>query len=90
MKNVKIFFVAAMILLCTVGVFAGKKKFVSPTIYGSSGGSYCSLAVVSSLTGLTTTPCGQPAAINDCNGTILYGLYLFNGSTYVQLFFSGC
>lgn len=91
MKNVKIFFVAALILLFTVGVFAGKKKFVSGTIYkySSGSGTYCSLAVVSNLTGLTTTSCGLQAAINDCNGN-LYSLYLFNGSTYVPLYFPGC
>lgn len=87
MKKVKIFFVVLTLLLATVGVFAGKKKFSTGSIYYYSGTVY--YQVTASITPLhltTTQPPGcLQATITDCNGNA-HLLFLFTGTAYFPLF----
>ena len=75
------------ILLCTVGVFAGKKKFVTGSIYYYGTTSYYQLTPSMTPLHLTTTqpPGCLQATITDCNGNP-HLLFLFTGTAYFPLF----
>lgn len=92
MKNVKLFFVIALLMLITVGLFAGRVKFTTGSIYAyNSTSGYCQLTASTTLVKLTTasTGCGAQATITNCSG-VVYGLYLYSGTTYAPLYFIGC
>ena len=86
MNKVKMFFIAAALVLTTAGVFAGKAKFVTGTLYAWDGGSnYYQLTPSVSLTNLATGT-GTAATITSSNGNPAYGLYSFTApSTYSVL-----
>ena len=73
MKRAKIFFLSTAILLCTAGVFAGKKKYTTGTIYAYGGTRYCQLTAFTTLDGLTTTP---PIGCTQAKITVVIVIYL--------------
>jgi len=86
MKKVKLFFVIAALLLTTIGLFAGKSKFTTGSIYSyNSTSGYCLLASGATLVNLNTTTCAIPATITNCNG-VTSGLYILIGTTYTRLY----
>ena len=89
MKKVKLFFTICLLLLSTVAVWAGKKRYVTNTVYAHNGTKYCPLTGATTLVNLTTTSCGSQATITDCSGTA-YALYVLSGTTYLPLYFPGC
>jgi hypothetical protein len=89
MKKVKLFFVAAALLLVTAGVFAGKAKFAVSGLYILSGvttGTYVEIAA--STTGeITNAGTTQAVLINsETSPLVQYPLYTWNGSTHVAAF----
>ena len=89
MNKVKMFFVAASLLLVTAGVFAGKAKFITPApnlfYYNSSVSQYYELDTnpTTSLLGYSTG--GNTATITTSAGAS-YPLYTnTTGSTYVRV-----
>jgi len=86
MNKVKMFFIAAALVLTTAGVFAGKAKFDTLTLYVSNNGtSFTQISAASQdLTGLTTTAGGLniQATIKDRNNNT-YGLYAGAGHSPV-------
>ena len=90
MKKVKFFFFFSLLLLLEIGVFAGKKKYTTGSIYARCGSSYCQLTTSTTLVNLTTTPTGcAQATISTCSGSTC-ALYLFNGVTYTALYLIVC
>lgn len=90
MKKIKVFLLVSVLLLTTVGIWAGKNKFTTGTIYAYSGIKFCQLTGSTNLVNLTTISVGCiQATISDCSGNI-WSLYLWNGSAYLPLYFPGC
>jgi hypothetical protein len=87
MKRVKLFFVMCIILLSTVGVLAGKKKFSTGSIYYYSGVVYYQITAAITPLHLTTTqpPGCLQATITDCNGNAHF-LFMWSGTAYLPLF----
>lgn len=83
MKKVKAFFVAAALLLITIGVFAGKTKFVEQSVYYFNGGSTYVEIAGDPLSPLTTSGTNNASI----TGTTSKGLYTYETSTssYVRL-----
>jgi hypothetical protein len=79
MKSLKTLFVAASLLLLTVGVFAGKANYQTAAIYAYDAATTTFYPVVSTATlqDLTTTNTGIQAKITDKNGHA-FPLYLGN------------
>ena len=94
MNKIKMFFVAASLLLITVGVFAGRNRFTTYTIYASttntvSTTSYPLTGSGVSLSGNFTTLGTVQAVIPDqLTGT--YGVYAYTtgSSTLTPLYFA--
>jgi hypothetical protein len=89
MNKVKMFFVAASLLLVTAGVFAGKAKFFTapPTLYYYDGSSYSGII----LDGITTdniftetATSGKEAKVG--SGSTTHNLYYYSGTTYHQVY----
>jgi hypothetical protein len=80
MKKMKMFFVAAGLLLVTAGVFAGKAKFADSGLWGynSTGGYKLLLPATSFPDDLTTSPTSTQASIIGASGT--YALYTNTGT----------
>lgn len=89
MKKVKLFFVSAALMLLTVGVFAGRTKFVNSDIYYRNGANFTQIVVTSSMPGFTTSGTNIAKVVSSSNGTTQYELYTHNGSTYIPLYTSG-
>jgi hypothetical protein len=92
MKKLKIFFVSAALLLVTAGVFAGKSKyFVTETLFGYNS----SVGYKQMQAGTFTTSAGdllQVGTSGDTPATISlstasYGVYYYNGASYVPVIF---
>lgn len=84
MNKVKMFFIAAALVLTTAGVFAGKAKFIAFPLYASStttlsSTSYQVSQSQASLIGLSAAA-GTQVQITSSNGTP-YGLYYYDPST---------
>ncbi|HVU56855.1 MAG TPA: hypothetical protein VHD83_17455 [Puia sp.] len=83
MNKVKMFFVAAALVLTTAGVFAGKSKFAAstpPNLYYSTNGITYNLISTAALSGSANlaiftsgTPSGSPARLQGATGP--YTLY---------------
>lgn len=88
MNKVKMFFVAASLLLITAGVFAGRARFTTITIYSSkTAGAYQPLASSAVLVDLTETQSGTQAKLTPSVAAGTYGLYYFvSGTTYAPLY----
>ncbi|MES1223973.1 MAG: hypothetical protein ABUT20_51235 [Bacteroidota bacterium] len=91
MNKVKMFFIAAALVLVTAGVFAGKAKFLDAQVVAYNSGNYFPLTSSATLTDLTTTASGSQARIvSSIHPTINYSLYAFDGvSTYTPLYTTG-
>ena len=79
------FFIAAALVLTTVGVFAGKAKFATYTVYAYNGtnGYQIESASFTSLPSTTTFSTSRALSITSPGGT--YGVYGFDGSNYVRI-----
>jgi hypothetical protein len=74
MKKMKLFFVAASLVLVTAGVFAGKAKFLESGVYYLNGSAYTPIAS-SPITPFTLTNTGTSQAklvSSEGNGYFLY------------------
>jgi hypothetical protein len=92
MNKVKMFFIAAALVLTTAGVFAGKAKFATQAFYVSANGtSFTALSSGSvNLPGLSTSGTAQ-AKITD-NSNLTYGVYYGIAGTpvtYAPVYASG-
>jgi hypothetical protein len=85
MNKVKMFFIAATLVLATAGVFAGKAKFASlGALYVSNDAvHYYNIAPSATFNGLQATgsSLSAQATITDQSQTS-YGLYYISGSSY--------
>jgi len=63
MKQFRLFFAAAALLLVTAGVFAKSSKFITPGLYLDNGGVKFRIDNATSWPGLTTTASGNQAKI---------------------------
>ena len=89
MNKVKMFFVAAALVLTTAGVFAGKAKFtngpVTSLYYWDGTSAYHPVAdgiTTSTLQFYTTGGPGTAQAKISISGSAVRGLYQFDGSTH--------
>jgi hypothetical protein len=86
MNKVKMFFIAAALVLTTAGVFAGRAKFANPSnlwAYNSSVGAF-EISTGSFVSGaLSTTPSGNQAQITSSSSGANYLLYQITGSPAV-------
>ena len=81
MNKVKVFFIAAALVLVTAGVFAGKAKFVAFTLYADNGTNVYQIAgSTSTWVDLSSTTGSTQAKIIGSAGT-QYGLYTSNPGT---------
>jgi len=94
MNKVKMFFIAAAMVLTTAGVFAGKARFAAATnlYYSTNGISY--FQGVGTLSGtnvvFNTTRIGSSPQITfTSSGSVVYGLYQSNGGGSYSPVYSG-
>jgi hypothetical protein len=91
MSKVKMFFVAAALLLTTVGVFAGKGKafFSSYTVYAEHSGNYIPLTSFIPLSQSLAPGPGNQAKIAGSQSSTFYNLWggyiVTGGVAYTQL-----
>ena len=89
MNKIKMFFVAAALLLVTAGVFAGKVKFTDPTnlyAYNSTAGVAYEITSSPFSGAFTTTQSGTQAQILNSASTAPYLLYQISGGTYTPVY----
>jgi len=89
MNKVKMFFLAAALVLTTAGVFAGKAKFVNYSLwaYNTTTGYFQLESTAAALVDLTTTAGGSQAKIVSSNHpSDNYFIYGLNGVTYSPLY----
>jgi len=87
MKKVQLFFAITILLLFTIGLFAGKGKFTTGAIYAYNGSKYCQLTGSASLVNLSMIGTCR-ATISDCTSS--WSLYIWNRTSYLALYFSEC
>ncbi|MHA4806563.1 hypothetical protein ACX0G9_00580 [Flavitalea flava] len=95
MNKVKMFFVAASLLLVTAGVFAGKARFDTYSLYVSNNATPTTLnsfqltpATTVALIDLTTSGSTGQATVTNTSGTA-FKLYRVVGSTFTPLYATG-
>jgi len=83
MNKVKVFFIAAALVLTTAGVFAGKTKFFTapPNVYYFVSPSTYNLITGSTPSNLIENAGGTPATLKGSDGTA-YSLYYQTGTHY--------
>jgi hypothetical protein len=88
MKKMKLFFLAAGLLLVTAGVFARKSMFTNYTIFGyTTTTGYVELVPSVALTSnLTTTPSTGNLAYIKTPLSASYEMFGLSGTTYVPLY----
>jgi len=88
MNKVKMFFVAAALLLTTAGVFAGKAKFVAGGIYAYNStisSTYFPLTAGQPALGQLQLTGTNQALISD-NSSQSFGVYYYNGTSFVRAY----
>jgi hypothetical protein len=90
MEKFKSLFIAVALLLITIGVFAGKKRFTDYALYAFNGSTQVAQLspTVTLSAGLTTTNTGVIAKIRSSDGTNLYDIKGFDGTNFVSIYTS--
>lgn len=81
MKSVKMFFVAAALVLVTAGVFAGKARFATYTLQAYNSAGYTPLGSITPNTNLSLVTSGTPISFSATISGTPYSLYALSGST---------
>lgn len=95
MKKIKLIVLSSALSLITIGVFAGRTKFVPANLYADTGNSgnpadMQQIDNASAFPGLTTTPSGNQARIvSSQGGSPQYDLYTNDGGSFIAVYTSG-